>query len=58
MLELRLVEGLPVAGADAPAATALAGEGLLDSGALAAGVARLTLDGRLLADHVARTLLG
>ena len=58
MLELRLVEGLPIAGADAPAATALAVEGLLVSGALAAGVARLTLDGRLLADHVARTLLG
>ena len=57
MLELRLAEGLALEPAEAAAAGALAAEGLLDAAALAAGRARLTLDGRLLADHVARTLV-
>ncbi len=52
MLRIRLAEGLPLDGED----TARLG-GLLDPAALARGVARLSLDGRLLADHVARELL-
>jgi oxygen-independent coproporphyrinogen-3 oxidase len=60
LLGLRLAEGLPLAAAatSAQAAQAAADDGLLDAAALARGVARLTLDGRLLADHVARELLG
>jgi putative oxygen-independent coproporphyrinogen III oxidase len=56
MLGLRLAEGLAVTG-PAPAAHSLADAGLLDRGALERGTARLTLDGRLLADRVAVTLL-
>ena len=56
MLGVRLVEGLALS-ERAPAATRLARDGLLDPAALARGVARLTLDGRLLADRVARDLL-
>ena len=52
MLRIRLEEGLPLAGED----TSGLG-GLLDPAALDRGVARLTLDGRVLADHVARELL-
>jgi oxygen-independent coproporphyrinogen-3 oxidase len=59
MLELRLADGLALDGREAPsAAGGLAAGGLLDRAALGRGIARLTLDGRLLADHVARTLLG
>ena len=58
MLGLRLADGLPLAAGAGTAAAGLADAGLLDEGALAGGRARLTLDGRLLADHVARTLLG
>jgi oxygen-independent coproporphyrinogen-3 oxidase len=61
MLEIRLADGLVLGDDDAAAADAaaarLAEDGLLEPDALAAGRARLTLDGRLLADHVARTLV-
>jgi hypothetical protein len=53
---VRLAEGLELE-EPAPAAAGLARDGLLDRAALARGVARLTLDGRLLADRVARELL-
>ena len=61
LLRLRLKSGvaadrLPVTGR-ASAADA-ARRGLLDPAALAAGTARLTLDGRLLADGIALDLLG
>ena len=49
---IRLAEGLPLDGEDTAGLA-----GLLDPAALARGVARLTPDGRLLADHVARELL-
>jgi oxygen-independent coproporphyrinogen-3 oxidase len=55
MLGIRLADGLAVA--DPAAAARLAARGLLDRDALRRGVARLTLDGRLVADHVARELL-
>jgi len=57
MLGLRLAEGLPLE-PPAPAAPRLADAGLLDGAALEAGVARLTLEGRLYADRIARALLG
>ena len=56
MLGVRLAEGLALR-EPAPAAPRLARDGLLDPAALARGRARLTLDGRLLADGVARDLL-
>jgi oxygen-independent coproporphyrinogen-3 oxidase len=59
MLELRLADGLPLDVLDdagrAAAAQAVA-DGLLDPAALAAGRARLTPRGRLLADAVVRSL--
>jgi oxygen-independent coproporphyrinogen-3 oxidase len=55
MLGIRLADGLALA--DPAPAARLAGRGLLDGDALRRGVARLTLDGRLVADHVARELL-
>ena len=57
MLGVRLADGLSLAPERPPAAARLARDGLLDATALAAGVARLTLEGRLMADHVARELL-
>jgi oxygen-independent coproporphyrinogen-3 oxidase len=61
MLEIRLADGLRIDDDDdaatTDAAAGLAADGLLDAAALAEGRARLTLDGRLLADHVARTLV-
>jgi coproporphyrinogen III oxidase-like Fe-S oxidoreductase len=57
MLGIRLAEGLPLCEVEADAAAELAGAGLLDARALARGTARLTLAGRLLADHVARELV-
>ena len=57
MLGLRLADGLELHG-PAPSAPRLAADGLLDPDALARGIARLTLDGRLVADRVARELLG
>jgi putative oxygen-independent coproporphyrinogen III oxidase len=61
MLEVRLAEGLAL-GADDPAALAAAEReaalGRLDTAALERGRAVLTLDGRLLADAVARALVG
>jgi hypothetical protein len=57
MLGLRLAEGLELAPGERAAAARLAHEGLLDRSALGRGVARLTLDGRLVADRVARALL-
>jgi oxygen-independent coproporphyrinogen-3 oxidase len=67
MLGVRLAEGMSVddvvAGADLDAAVTkgrlarLAAEGLVDGRALLAGRLVLTLQGRLLADHVVRTLL-
>ncbi len=58
MLRIRLAEGLPAADAQAPPATIakLIAEGLLDGAAAVAGTLRLTLRGRLLADHVVREL--
>jgi oxygen-independent coproporphyrinogen-3 oxidase len=59
MLQVRLAEGLVLDDAALRAAAApLAAEGLLDPAALADGRAVLTLDGRLMGDRVARTLLG
>jgi putative oxygen-independent coproporphyrinogen III oxidase len=60
MLRVRLRDGLPLAGLDAPgltgAAQALA-DGLLDPAAYESGQVVLTLRGRLLADAVIRDLL-
>src|SRR6478735_3385 len=61
LLRLRLDSGVPVdrlpaAGRDT--ARSAANRGLLEPGALAAGTARLTLAGRLLADGIALDLLG
>jgi hypothetical protein len=56
MLRLRLADGLELTG-PARAAGRLAAAGLLDHAALARGVARLTLEGRLLADRIADDLL-
>jgi len=56
MLGVRVVDGLKLTG-PAPAAAQLAADGLLDPTALGRGIARLTLDGRLMADRVARELL-
>src|SRR5215203_1624325 len=53
LLGIRLREGLALDAAQAPAARRLAGDGLLDAGALAGGVALLTLEGRIAADRVA-----
>ena len=57
MLGVRLAEGLELAPDEAAPAPDLARAGLLDVDALRAGIARLTLDGRLMADRVARELL-
>jgi len=57
MLEVRLTEGLVLDDGERPAAARLADDGLLDREALDGGRARLTLDGRLMADRVARALL-
>ena len=60
LLRVRLAEGLDDAELDPPAraaAAALAVEGLLDEPALERGGVVLTLAGRLLADHVVRTLV-
>jgi len=61
MLEVRLADGLAL-GADDPAALAAAQReaelGRLDAAAFEGGRAVLTLDGRLLADAVARALVG
>jgi hypothetical protein len=54
---VRLAAGLRLAPDEIAAAARLAAEGLLDRRALRRGVARLTLDGRLMADRVARDLL-
>ena len=59
MLETRTADGLDTGVLAAPGAEAarrLAGEGLLEAGALAAGRVRLTLGGRLVADAVVRAL--
>ena len=58
MLRIRLAEGLRAADAGAPSATVarLIAEGLVDGPAAIAGTLRLTLRGRLLADHVVREL--
>jgi putative oxygen-independent coproporphyrinogen III oxidase len=56
MLGIRLAGGLPLAGLPAGAVDRLAGDGLLDLGAIRDGRAVLTLRGRLLADLVARDL--
>jgi putative oxygen-independent coproporphyrinogen III oxidase len=56
MLGVRLADGLELSGS-ASAAARLADEGLLDPLAMGRGIARLTLDGRLMADRVARDLL-
>jgi putative oxygen-independent coproporphyrinogen III oxidase len=59
MLELRLAEGLALEDDDARGAAAgEAAAGRLDPGALDAGRAVLTLDGRLMGDAVARALVG
>ncbi|HUW17067.1 MAG TPA: radical SAM family heme chaperone HemW [Actinomycetes bacterium] len=60
MLELRTSDGLPAGALDERArgeAAVLAGDGLLDQGSWADGVARLTQRGRLLADLVVRRLV-
>ena len=57
LLGVRLAEGLALE-EPAPAAPLLADAGCSTGAALARGVARLTLEGRLSADRVARELLG
>jgi len=57
LLGVRLAAGLRPAPDEIAAAARLAAEGLLDRPALRRGVARLTLDGRLMADRVARDLI-
>jgi putative oxygen-independent coproporphyrinogen III oxidase len=60
MLRLRLSDGLPLATLDGfgrAGASRARDAGLLEPDALAAGTARLTLNGRLLADAVIRDLL-
>jgi oxygen-independent coproporphyrinogen-3 oxidase len=57
MLGLRLADGLALAPDQRAPAARLAAEGLIDRAALGDGIARLTLDGRLMADRVARELL-
>ncbi len=60
MLRLRTVEGLFLAELDPGARThahEMAGAGLLDANLLAEGRLRLTLPGRLMADHVVRRLV-
>jgi oxygen-independent coproporphyrinogen-3 oxidase len=56
LLGIRLREGLALEPAQAPAADGLAADGLLDGAALARGIARLTLEGRIAADRVAIAL--
>ncbi|TDP96265.1 oxygen-independent coproporphyrinogen-3 oxidase [Labedaea rhizosphaerae] len=59
LLEIRLVDGLPVSALDPsalPEARAAVADGLLDAGALDAGRCVLTDRGRLLADAVVRRL--
>jgi putative oxygen-independent coproporphyrinogen III oxidase len=56
LLGVRLSDGLELP-QPAPASARLRRDGLLDPAALERGVARLTLDGRLLADRVVRELL-
>ena len=61
MLELRLDSGLPVDLLDQVARDALPGlveRRLINPAALTAGVVALTISGRLLADGVARELIG
>jgi putative oxygen-independent coproporphyrinogen III oxidase len=57
MLGLRLADGLELAPDQRVHAARLAAEGLVARAALGDGIARLTLDGRLMADRVARELL-
>jgi putative oxygen-independent coproporphyrinogen III oxidase len=57
LLGVRLAGGLELTPDEAARARAL-DAGLLDAAALHAGIARLTLGGRLMADRVARELLG
>jgi len=58
MLRIRLADGVPATAVNAPAAAVarLIGDGLLDGPSAIAGTLRLTLRGRLLADHVVRAL--
>jgi hypothetical protein len=56
LLGIRLAEGLPLVGLPAAAVDRAAADGLLDPGGVEAGLAVLTLRGRLLADLVARDL--
>jgi coproporphyrinogen III oxidase-like Fe-S oxidoreductase len=58
LLGLRLSDGLELAPPESVRAERLQEQRLLDPAALRAGVARLTLDGRLMADRVARDLTG
>jgi oxygen-independent coproporphyrinogen-3 oxidase len=53
LLGIRVREGLTLAPGQEQTAAPLAAEGLLDGGALARGVALLTLEGRIAADRVA-----
>ena len=57
MLRIRLAGGLALDPRQSAAARSLADHGLLDRDALERGRALLTLDGRLMADRVARDLL-
>jgi oxygen-independent coproporphyrinogen-3 oxidase len=56
MLRIRLADGIPTAGLPPRAVAELIAEGLVDGTAAVGGMLRLTLRGRLLADHVVRTL--
>jgi oxygen-independent coproporphyrinogen-3 oxidase len=56
MLRIRLADGMPTAELEPARIAALIADGLIDGRLALAGTLRLTLRGRLLADHVVREL--
>lgn len=56
MLRIRLADGIPTAGHESARVSRLIADGLVDGAAAIGGTLRLTLRGRLLADHVVREL--
>ncbi|WRS29384.1 radical SAM family heme chaperone HemW [Actinomycetaceae bacterium MB13-C1-2] len=58
MLGIRTLEGLPAGGVPAEVAHSLVDDGLVEADQLERGRLVLTLNGRLLADHVTRMILG
>jgi oxygen-independent coproporphyrinogen-3 oxidase len=58
MLQIRLADGMAAAGLPAAPIARLIADGLIDGAVALRGTLRLTLRGRLLADHVVRELTG